>query len=101
MAKVSLVEREKKRRRLEKKYHAKHDALKEAAQAAYVEGKIPRDVQYKLQSIPRNASPTRFKRRCNVCGRARSVYRRFGLCRLCLRKFTMLGFIPGLKKSSW
>lgn len=101
MAKVSWVEREKKRHKLEQKYRAKREALKALAQAAYVEGKIPWDVQYKLQVIPRNASPTRLTRRCRMCGRPRSVYQRFGLCRLCLRKFAMLGYIPGLRKASW
>lgn len=43
----------------------------------------------------------RYVRRCNFCGRPKGVYRDFGLCRCCLRKYTMLGMIPGLTKASW
>ncbi|MGA0063906.1 MAG: type Z 30S ribosomal protein S14 [Ilumatobacteraceae bacterium] len=39
--------------------------------------------------------------RCQRCGRARAVYRKFGLCRLCLRQLAHAGEIPGLKKASW
>lgn len=39
--------------------------------------------------------------RCNRCGRARAVYRRFGLCRLCLREMAHAGEVPGVKKASW
>ncbi len=39
--------------------------------------------------------------RCSLCGRPRAYYRRFGLCRLCLREFAMKGEIPGIRKSSW
>ncbi len=46
-------------------------------------------------------SPIRLRRRCNSCGRPRGVYRRFGLCRACIRKFFVKGFLPGLVKSSW
>jgi small subunit ribosomal protein S14 len=39
--------------------------------------------------------------RCNVCGRARGVFRRFGLCRICIREMAHKGLIPGMTKSSW
>ena len=44
---------------------------------------------------------TRAYTRCNFCGRARAVYRKFGLCRICLRERAHLGEIPGLRKASW
>ena len=44
---------------------------------------------------------TRAYTRCQICGRPRSVYRDFGLCRICLRKMANEGLIPGLKKASW
>lgn len=44
---------------------------------------------------------TRAVRRCQLCGRPRSVYRKFRVCRLCLRKMALDGLIPGLKKASW
>lgn len=39
--------------------------------------------------------------RCMLCGRPHAYYRKFGICRICLRNFAMKGEIPGLKKSSW
>jgi small subunit ribosomal protein S14 len=39
--------------------------------------------------------------RCNICGRPRAYYRKFGICRLCLRNLALKGEIPGIKKSSW
>ena len=44
---------------------------------------------------------TRLVRRCRICGRARSVYRKFGLCRICFRQNALAGYIPGVVKASW
>ena len=52
----------------------------------------------------RNRKPkfsTRAYTRCNFCGRPRAVYRKFGLCRICLRERAHLGEIPGMRKASW
>ncbi len=46
-------------------------------------------------------SPIQYRRRCNICGRPRAVIRKFGLCRLCLRKLAYAGELPGVTKSSW
>jgi ribosomal protein S14 len=45
--------------------------------------------------------PTRAYSRCGRCGRPRAVYRKFGLCRICLRDLAHQGLIPGMTKSSW
>jgi small subunit ribosomal protein S14 len=39
--------------------------------------------------------------RCEICGRARAVYKKFKLCRLCFRRLANEGKIPGVKKASW
>jgi small subunit ribosomal protein S14 len=44
---------------------------------------------------------TRMYSRCNRCGRPRAVFRKFGLCRICLRTLAHQGSIPGMTKSSW
>lgn len=44
---------------------------------------------------------TRKVNRCNICGRARAYYRKFGLCRLCFRKMALEGLLPGVRKASW
>ena len=45
--------------------------------------------------------PVRRRNRCQICGRSRGYYRKFGVCRICLRKLALEGKIPGMKKSSW
>jgi small subunit ribosomal protein S14 len=52
------------------------------------------------QSLPQKFK-TRAYTRCTRCGRPRAVYRRFGLCRICLRELAHNGQIPGMTKSSW
>ncbi len=101
MAKLSVIEREKKRICLEKKYRSKRSELKKLAKQAFVNGEMPDEVFYKLQKLPKNSARTRLQRRCRLCGRPHGVYQRFCLCRLCLRKYAMSGYIPGLKKASW
>lgn len=54
-----------------------------------------------LNKRPRDESPCRIKNRCRRCGRPRAVYRRFALCRICLRETAMRGDVPGLTKASW
>ena len=49
----------------------------------------------------RRKHPTSIRNRCRLCGRPRGYYRRFGLCRICLREEALKGNIPGLVKSSW
>ena len=53
----------------------------------------------KVKMLPRER--IRIKRRCNLCGRARAVYRKFGICRICFRNMASDGLIPGVKKASW
>lgn len=43
----------------------------------------------------------RIRLRCKLCGRARAVYRKFGICRICLRDMASDGLIPGMRKASW
>lgn len=53
----------------------------------------------KARQTPKFVS--RVVRRCSLCGRPRAVYRKFGICRICLRKKALLGEIPGMRKASW
>ncbi|MFP4104687.1 MAG: type Z 30S ribosomal protein S14 [Phycisphaerae bacterium] len=58
----------------------------------------------KAQIVKSNRPPkysTRTVRRCQLCGRPRSVYRKFRICRICLRNMANDGLIPGMRKSSW
>ena len=101
MAKTSMINREVKREKLAKRHGAKRDALKKiiASTTASYEEKM--DAVVKLQKLPRDSSPCRQRNRCELSGRPRGVYRKFGLGRNMLRKATMNGDVPGLRKASW
>ncbi|QIT56396.1 30S ribosomal protein S14 [Aquisalimonas sp. 2447] len=101
MAKKSMVAREDKRTRLVRKYAAKRKALKAVIQNPESSPEEKLEAQEKLQNMPRNASPVRQRNRCQVTGRPRGYYRKFGLSRNKLREAAMSGMIPGLTKSSW
>lgn len=101
MAKTSMVNRDIKRTKLVNKYAAKRAELKAIVinpNASYDE---KMDAQSKLQKLPRDASPVRQRNRCELSGRPRGVYRKFGLGRNKLREATMRGDVPGLRKASW
>ena len=101
MAKQSMVEREKKRAKTVAKYAAKRAALKKIINDLNASDEEKWDAQIALQKLPRNASPVRQQRRCQVTGRPHGVYRKFGLCRNKLREAAMKGYVPGLVKASW
>ena len=101
MAKLALINREDKRRKLVQKYAAKR------ADLLAIIGDVSRseeerfEAQQKLQALPRNASPVRLRNRCKVTGRPRGVFRKFWLGRSKLRDFVMRGEVPGMTKASW
>jgi|TARA_B100000315_G_C14595371_1_gene598714 small subunit ribosomal protein S14 len=101
MAKRSMLEREKKRARIVQKFAKKRSALKAVIKNLNSADDERWDAQMKLQMIPRDASPSRQRRRCRITGRPHGVYRRFGLGRNKLREAAMRGDIPGLVKASW
>jgi len=101
MAKVSMIEREKKRAQTVSKYSAKRAALKEIISGVDVSDEERWAATIALQKLPRDASPVRQHRRCQVTGRPHGVYRKFGLARNRLRIAAMNGDVPGLVKSSW
>jgi small subunit ribosomal protein S14 len=89
MAKLSVVVRNEKRKKVVDKYAAKRKALKEAGDYAA------------LDKLPKNASPVRLRNRCELTGRPRGYLRKFGICRIKFRDMAHEGKIPGLKKASW
>ena len=101
MAKVSMIEREKKRRKLVDKYAAKREALK--AQLKDPEASLSDRVKIsmKLAKLPRNASPTRLHNRCEVSGRPKAYYRKLRMSRIAMRDLASVGQVPGMVKSSW
>jgi small subunit ribosomal protein S14 len=101
MAKVAMIEREKKRARTVAKFSEKRRNLKAIISDVTLADKERWEAQIKLQKLPRDSSPTRGQNRCRITGRPHGVYRKFGLCRNKLREAAMRGEVPGLVKSSW
>jgi small subunit ribosomal protein S14 len=101
MAKTSMVNRDVKRSKLVKKYAAKRGELKAIVLNPKSSYEEKMEAQAKLQKLPRDASPSRQRNRCELSGRPRGVYRKFGLGRNKLREATMRGDVPGLRKASW
>ena len=101
MAKKSMIAREAKRTRTVARFAAKRAAIKAVLTDANANDDEKWDAQIKLQKLPRDASPVRQRRRCQITGRPHGVYRKFGLCRNKLREAAMRGDVPGLVKSSW
>jgi small subunit ribosomal protein S14 len=101
MAKLSLINREKKREALVAKFAAKRAELNAAINNQALSEEERYDARLKLQALPRNANPTRLRNRCQLTGRPRGVYSRFGLGRSKLRDAAMNGQVPGLVKASW
>ena len=89
MATKAWVAKQKRREALVKKYSDLRRQLKKQKNFAA------------LAKLPRDASPTRSRNRCQITGRSRGVLRKFKLSRIMLRELALAGQIPGLKKASW
>ena len=101
MAKLSLINRDQKRRALVKKYSKKRTALEAIIGDSKASDEVRFEARLKLQQLPRNANPTRLRNRCLITGRPRGVYSKFGLGRNKLREYAMRGEVPGIVKASW
>lgn len=95
-----MLERENKRSKLVKKYRQRRSELKVLIKSSQDFDTII-NAQAKLAKLPVNSNPVRQCTRCQQCGRPHAVYRKFGLCRICLRQQLMTGNVTGGRKSSW
>ena len=101
MAKLALKNREAKRAKTGAKYAAKRAELLAIINNFKLSDEERMDARLKYQQLPRNASPVRQRNRCELTGRPRGYFRKFGLCRLKLREVAMRGEVPGMIKASW
>ena len=100
MAKKSMVEREKKRIKLHKKYALKRSSLLQKYQNEE-NFNLKLEFHSKLQKLPRNSAKTRIRNRCWKTGRPRGYFRDFGVSRHVLREMAHQCLLPGVTKSSW
>ncbi|MFM9887540.1 MAG: 30S ribosomal protein S14 [Burkholderiales bacterium] len=101
MAKLSLINREKKKRKVVAKYKTKRAELAAVIDNPRLSDDERQMARDKFHALPRNSSPSRLRNRCQITGRPRGTYRKFGLGRTKLREAAMRGEIPGLVKASW
>lgn len=101
MAKTCMVNRDLKRKKLVNKHAGKRAELKKIVVSPTASYEEKMQASVKLQKLPRDSSPSRVRNRCELSGRPRGVYRKFGLGRNKLREATMRGDVPGLRKASW
>lgn len=101
MAKLALINREAKRRKIVEKFKVKRAALEMIIHDSKRSEEERSEARSKLQALPRNSSPVRLRNRCQLTGRPRGVFRKFGLGRGKLRDFVMRGEVPGVTKASW
>lgn len=101
MAKLALKNREAKRAKIVAKYAAKRAELLAIINNSKLSDEERMEARLKFQQLPRNASPVRQRNRCELTGRPRGFFRKFGLCRNKLREVAMRGEVPGMIKASW
>ncbi len=101
MAKKSMVLREQKRLKVVQRYAKKRAELKALIQSPSTPDERRQEALHELQTLPRDASPSRLRNRCAITGRSRGFYKKFGIGRNKLREQAMAGNIPGLTKASW
>ncbi len=101
MAKLSLINRQLKREATVKKFARKRAELQAVIDDQSRSEEERFQARLKLQQLPRNSSPVRLRNRCELTGRPRGTYRKFGLGRNKLREAAMRGDVPGIVKASW
>ena len=101
MAKKSQLARNLKRQKTVARYATRRKALKATIQNPATSEADRQEAFAKLQGLPRDASPTRIKNRCEVSGRSKGYYRKFKMSRIALRELALQGLLPGVTKASW
>ena len=101
MAKLSSIQKNLFRQKLIKKFNTKRKDLKSKIKDKNISLEERISYQNKLNDLPRNGSAIRYRNRCEITGRPRGNYRKFGLSRIKLRELSMTGDLPGVVKSSW
>jgi small subunit ribosomal protein S14 len=101
MAKKSQVMKNLKRQKYVDRYAEKRSKLLSVIKDPKTSIDEKRLAYHEIEKMPRDANPIRVRNRCNLTGRPRGYYRKFGLSRISLRELASLGRIPGVKKASW
>ena len=101
MAKQSSIQKNNNRKKIVSKFNKRRQDLKNKIMQKDLSMEERFKLQSKLNELPRDSAKIRLRNRCEITGRTRGVYRKFGLSRIKLRELTMSGNLPGMDKSSW
>ena len=101
MAKLSAINKNKKRIKLSNKLYKKRKNLKKVVMDKKISLEERFKAQQKLSKLPRNSAKNRVMNRCEITGRPHGVYRKLKISRIALRDLASHGKIPGMTKSSW
>jgi len=101
MAKTSKIAKNNKRKELVERYADRRTELIKIIKDPEATYADKREAYAKIAKMPRDASATRYRNRCNVSGRPRGYFRKFGLSRIALRDMAHRGELPGIRKASW
>ena len=101
MARKACIEKQKRREKLVALKFEKRAALKKIIKSHETSLEEKEAAIAKIEKLPKNSSPIRLRNRCLLTGRARGVYRKFKLSRLCFRELALDARLPGIVKSSW
>jgi small subunit ribosomal protein S14 len=101
MAKQSSIQKNNNRKKIVSKFKERRQDLKNKIMQKDLSMEERFKLQSKLNELPRDSAKIRLRNRCEITGRTRGVYRKFGLSRIKLRELTMSGNLPGMVKSSW
>ena len=101
MAKTSKIVKNKERKAIVERYADRRAELVIIIKDPEASYEDKREAYAKIGKMPRDASATRYRNRCNVTGRPRGYYRKFGLSRIMLRPMAHVGELPGVRKASW
>ncbi len=101
MAKLSKIVSNDKKKKMAKKHLPLRKELRAKVKNESLSDEERFEAQMKLQSLPRNSCENRIRNRCEMTGRPRAYYRKFGLSRTSFRELALSGMLPGVTKSSW
>jgi len=101
MPKKSVQHRNKRRNKIVAQFKQKRDSLREAVSNIHLSDEERYKAAQDMQKLPRDASRSRARNRCKMCGRPRGYNRLTGLCRLHMRQAVVFGLVPGMRKASW
>jgi small subunit ribosomal protein S14 len=101
MAKISAIQKNKRKKRTVKKYYKQRERLKEMVYDKSLPANERFEASLKLAALPRDGSKTRIRNRCGITGRPRGYHRKYNMSRIMLRELALDGMLPGVTKSSW